>query len=146
MTELRGYIRSNPGTSTRLRLSWSGKTWKKASSGLRPESRDRCRKGEVCRAEAKVAIESRKGEGGQITMHYVYIIKAERYAGKYYVGYSENMDERLQAHNNGQSIHTAKYQPWKLVCYMAFVQKEQALKFETYLKSGSGRAFAKKHF
>jgi hypothetical protein len=34
--------------------------------------------------------------------------------------------------------------PWDLVFYAAFPQRLQAETFEKYLKSGSGRAFARK--
>ena len=40
--------------------------------------------------------------------------------------------------------HTAKFKPWELVWYCAFPHKYKALEFEKYLKSHSGRAFAKK--
>jgi hypothetical protein len=36
--------------------------------------------------------------------------------------------------------------PWKLECYFAFGCETLARDFEKYLKSGSGRAFAKRHF
>ena len=39
-----------------------------------------------------------------------------------------------------------KYKPWVLHVYFAFHEKDKALEFETYLKSHSGRAFAKKRF
>jgi hypothetical protein len=38
------------------------------------------------------------------------------------------------------------YGPWKLVVQIGFEDKVKAFAFEKYLKSGSGRAFAKKHF
>jgi predicted GIY-YIG superfamily endonuclease len=38
------------------------------------------------------------------------------------------------------------YGPWKLVVQIGFDDKAKAVAFEKYLKSGSGRAFAKKHF
>src|SRR5271165_2889966 len=44
------------------------------------------------------------------------------------------------------SSHAAKFRPWKLKLYIAFESKESALAFEQYLKSGSGRAFCKRHF
>src|SRR5215831_9296048 len=47
-------------------------------------------------------------------------------------------------HSAGRSAHTAKFKPWKLVWYCAFPDKYKALEFEKYLKSHSGRAFAKK--
>lgn len=49
-------------------------------------------------------------------------------------------------HNNGEVPHTSKYKPWNLQTIVAFTEKEKALAFEKYLKSHSGRAFAKKHF
>jgi putative endonuclease len=53
---------------------------------------------------------------------------------------------RLHAHNAGESIHTSKYKPWICVAYIAFADEHRAIEFEKYLKSGSGRAFASKHF
>ncbi len=62
----------------------------------------------------------------------------------FYVGYTTNLEQRLETHNSGWSIHTAKYRPWKLVMYLGFVEQEKAKEFERYLKSQSERAFAKK--
>ena len=36
--------------------------------------------------------------------------------------------------------------PWKLKLYIAFETLPQAQHFEKYLKSGSGHAFANRHF
>ena len=57
-----------------------------------------------------------------------------------------NVDERLKAHNAGMSPHTAKHRPWRLVASIWFADKQKALDFESYLKSGSGRSFAGRHF
>ena len=38
-----------------------------------------------------------------------------------------------------------KFMPWELVFYAALQDEVTARKFESYLKSGSGRAFARKH-
>ena len=43
-------------------------------------------------------------------------------------------------------IYAAQYRPWKLKTYLAFEKKATAVRFESYLKSGSGRAFCKRHF
>jgi len=48
------------------------------------------------------------------------------------------------SHNQGQSPPTAKYKPWDLITYHAFKDRTKALSFEKYLKSHSGKAFAKK--
>jgi hypothetical protein len=53
---------------------------------------------------------------------------------------------RLRAHNAGQNPSTASHRPWELVVSLEFQNEAVAVRFEKYLKSGSGRAFAKRHF
>jgi len=77
-------------------------------------------------------------------MFYVYVIKSE-IADEIYTGMTNNIERRLSEHNSGHSRHTMKFKPWRLVNYIAFADKQSAEKFEAYLKSGSGRAFARKH-
>jgi putative endonuclease len=77
-------------------------------------------------------------------MYYVYLVKSELFSDQIYTGFTENIEERILAHNMGKSVHTAKYRPWKLQTYLVFQTKEQALSFEKYLKSHSGRVFAAK--
>ena len=77
-------------------------------------------------------------------MYYVYIIKSINFSDQIYIGYTRNLIERIEKHNSGGSIHTAKYKPWELVMYLGFADKGRAIEFEAYLKSGSGRAFAAK--
>ena len=79
-------------------------------------------------------------------MHYVYLLKSESRPAKPYVGRTIDLKQRLLDHNRGHSPHTAKFIPWQLVAYFAFQQEKTAAAFEKYLKSGSGRAFAKRHF
>lgn len=76
-------------------------------------------------------------------MHYVYILVSETQPDRFYVGLTTDLRKRLRDHNSGQSGHTAKYVPWRLETYVAFSDKDKAARFERYLKSGSGRAFAK---
>jgi predicted GIY-YIG superfamily endonuclease len=79
-------------------------------------------------------------------MYYVYLIKSITFPETLYVGYTTNLEQRLETHNSGGSIHTAKYRPWQLVMYLSFAEQSKAKEFEEYLKSQSGRAFAKKRF
>lgn len=79
-------------------------------------------------------------------MHYVYLIQCIKYPVQYYFGQTTDLESRLQRHNAGRSFHTAKYCPWKLITYLAFEDKEKAISFEKFLKTGSGREFAKKRF
>jgi predicted GIY-YIG superfamily endonuclease len=77
-------------------------------------------------------------------MFYVYLIQSESFPDQRYVGFTTNLRERLATHNAGGSVHTAKYKPWKLISYHAFADERRARELEYYLKSGSGRAFARK--
>ena len=77
-------------------------------------------------------------------MHYVYIIQSIEHPDQYYSGLTDDVPTRLKDHNSGKSRHTSKYKPWKIISFHYFENEEVALKFEKYLKSGSGRAFAKK--
>jgi putative endonuclease len=79
-------------------------------------------------------------------MHSVYIIKSLKFPDKKYIGYTTNIKNRLYYHNNSLSKHTSQFKPWKLAICLAFSDKIKAIEFEKYLKSSSGRAFAKKHF
>lgn len=79
-------------------------------------------------------------------MYYVYSLQSENEPNRYYIGLTTDIESRLEEHNAGKSIHTNKFKPWELVAYVAFKDKAKAEKFEAYLKTGSGRAFSKRHF
>ncbi len=79
-------------------------------------------------------------------MKTVYLLQSTPHPSQYYVGLAGNVDDRLQQHNRGESLHTAKYRPWKLIVTVQFADDHKAHAFERYLKTGSGRAFAKRHF
>ncbi len=76
--------------------------------------------------------------------YYVYILQSEIDGERFYTGFTEDLDSRLKSHNSGGSPHTSKYKPWRIKTAVAFSDREKALDFERYLKSPSGRAFAKK--
>jgi putative endonuclease len=77
-------------------------------------------------------------------MFYVYMLRSSGFPDQTYIGFTEDLKKRLSVHNDGGSPHTAKFRPWTLVNYQAFSDRERALAFEKYLKSGSGNAFASK--
>ncbi|MFA4873158.1 MAG: GIY-YIG nuclease family protein [Patescibacteria group bacterium] len=77
-------------------------------------------------------------------MFYTYILK-EKQKHHFYVGSSNDLNERLQEHAQGLTRST-RGRVWNLYCYFAFPSETLARKFEQYLKTGSGRAFAKRHF
>jgi putative endonuclease len=78
-------------------------------------------------------------------MHYVYLLRSVRHPDQKYTGMTDDLKKRLAEHNDGKSIHTNKFKPWKLITYIAFDDRSRAEAFEAYLKQGTGHAFAKKH-
>ena len=75
---------------------------------------------------------------------YVYLIESLSCAGERYVGMTGDLKARLKQHNAGQSLHSAKFRPCKLVTYLAFSEPTKVEAFERSIKSGSGHAFAAK--
>jgi predicted GIY-YIG superfamily endonuclease len=76
----------------------------------------------------------------------VYVLESESNPQRHYTGICSDLPTRLRLHNNGLSAHTAKYRPWRVLVSLKFSDQATAVRFERYLKSGSGRAFAKRHF
>jgi predicted GIY-YIG superfamily endonuclease len=75
-------------------------------------------------------------------MFYVYSLKCK---DGYYIGCCEDLKERFERHKNDHVPATADRLPIVLEFYFAITNKYKAFEFENYLKSGSGRAFVKKH-
>jgi len=77
-------------------------------------------------------------------MFYVYILQSIHYPEKKYIGRTANVLQRLQDHNAGTTTYTKHYRPWHILVFIAFKNQTTAIKFESYLKTASGRAFANK--
>jgi predicted GIY-YIG superfamily endonuclease len=76
-------------------------------------------------------------------MYYVYGLYCK---DGFYVGCTDNLKERIERHEKGHVQATVDRRPVKLKFYFAISDKHKAFEFEKYLKSGSGRAFIKRHF
>ena len=87
------------------------------------------------------------GFGGQSPLlqklWYVYILKCR--TGIIYTGCTNNLEERINRHKSGQVLATKNLLPVEIVTYIVFTDKYKAYNFEKYLKTGSGRAFSKRH-
>jgi len=79
-------------------------------------------------------------------MYFVYILQSVNYPEKTYIGFTNNITNRLSVHNDGGSVYASKYKPWRLYNYIVFHEELKAIEFEKYLKSGAGKAFVNKHF
>jgi predicted GIY-YIG superfamily endonuclease len=77
---------------------------------------------------------------------FVYILKSVEHADEYYVGVTSDPGLRLMAHNAGLTTSTSKHRPWRILVCIEFDEERPALEFERYLKTGSGREFARRHF
>ena len=75
----------------------------------------------------------------------VYVLRSQCIPERYYTGLTSNLDSRLEAHNAGRCPHTATVRPWKVDVAIEFADEGRALRFEQYLKTGSGVAFSKRH-
>ena len=78
--------------------------------------------------------------------YYTYILVDVETGTHHYVGSTQDLSLRLEKHNSGEVPHTAKFKLWRIETATAFDSQEKAAAFEKYLKSGSGREFAKRHF
>lgn len=59
---------------------------------------------------------------------------------------TNNLNRRLKEHDEAASDnYTYRHRPWKLETYISFQSNLAAKEFEAYLKTGSGRAFIRRH-
>ena len=73
-------------------------------------------------------------------MYYVYILKSQK-TGRYYVGATENIENRLKEHNNGKSKSTRPFAPYEMVYQEICQSLCDARKREKYIKSKKSRRF-----
>ena len=77
---------------------------------------------------------------------FVYVLKSADPKSHFYTGLTTDVRARLADHNAGRCPHTARYRRWQLHVTIELPDEQRAVAFERYLKSGSGRAFAKRQF
>ena len=75
-------------------------------------------------------------------LFYTYVLKSEK-DDKLYIGYTNNLRERILNHNKGTVIATKKRRPLKLIYFEACLDKKHAIDREKYFKTGFGRRFLK---
>ena len=76
-------------------------------------------------------------------MYYVYVLKSQKTANLY-TGFTNNLRERFNQHNNNLSTYTKGRGPFELIYYEACNNKFDAMARERYLKSGMGKRYLKK--
>ena len=88
--------------------------------------------------------QTRPQQFSDLTFWYVYILKCAD--GKSYTGYTKDLNDRLNRHHRGSVPATKNRRPLDLITYVAFTDQYQAIFYEKYLKTGSGRAILSKRF
>jgi putative endonuclease len=76
-------------------------------------------------------------------MFYTYILKS-KVDESYYIGFTEDLKNRLKIHNQKRSRYSSSRAPFEIAWYAAFTDKKKSVEFEKYLKSSSGFAFRNK--
>jgi len=72
--------------------------------------------------------------------YFVYILRSLK-DGSFYIGYTSNLDRRLEEHNLGESRYTKKKKPWEIFYFEIFRSKREALKRERFLKKQKNTSF-----
>jgi len=65
---------------------------------------------------------------------YVYILYSEKLE-KFYVGQTQNVQQRIQQHNTGLESSTRPGMPWRLIWYTLAVDRGAAMKLEKKIKN-----------
>ncbi len=69
---------------------------------------------------------------------YVYVLRSAK-DGQFYIGSTNDVRRRVQQHQRGENVSTAKRLPVELLYFEGHTSKEDALRREKYLKSTKGR-------
>ena len=66
--------------------------------------------------------------------YYVYMLKSMGYKSVTYVGYTNNMNNRLKQHNTGKGAKFTRGRKWKIIYKEEFKSKKEAILREYYIK------------
>ncbi|MDD3647149.1 MAG: GIY-YIG nuclease family protein [Candidatus Dojkabacteria bacterium] len=67
-------------------------------------------------------------------MFFVYILKSKK-DNKFYIGCTGNLKDRIIRHNQGRERSTKNRKPFELEYVRGFSIRQEAIKYESYLKS-----------
>jgi len=75
-------------------------------------------------------------------VYYVYVLYSKVF-DKFYIGFSDNLRERIAKHKKGKTFAGSRLKDFKLVYYEACLSKKDAENRERQLKTGFGRDYLK---
>jgi len=65
--------------------------------------------------------------------YYVYILQSEM-DSSFYVGCTQDLEDRVQRYNQGRSKYTKSKRPWKLIYHEEYPSRSEAMKREYVIK------------
>lgn len=78
----------------------------------------------------------------ELSPHYTYVLRSQK-NGRWYTGYTYNLQKRLRQHNEGKSQYTSHRGPYEVIYYEVCGNENDARAREKYLKSGMGKRYLK---
>ena len=85
-------------------------------------------------------------EGHKTTMAYfVYFLKSLQ-NGDIYVGSTDDVRKRVARHNAGKVKSTKGYRPWRLLKYLEYASRSEAMKAELFYKTGQQKEILRKEY
>jgi len=73
-------------------------------------------------------------------MYYVYVLQSLK-DKRFYTGFTDNLDRRIEEHNNKQEPSTKSRVPFRLVYFEGCLSKKDAIAREKQLKTGKGKKY-----
>jgi putative endonuclease len=73
-------------------------------------------------------------------MFYTYVLRSKR-DGKFYTGYTSDLENRIEKHNRGQIESTKMRKPFELIYFEACSDEKDAIRREKYLKTSWGKRY-----
>ena len=71
-------------------------------------------------------------------MYHVYVLISLK-DHRLYIGFTTNIERRVQEHSIGKNISTKDRRPFKLIYSESYLTEKEAKRRELYLKGGKGR-------
>ena len=72
-------------------------------------------------------------------MYYIYVLQ-DKLSSKFYVGHTNNIEERIKRHNEGRSGYTKRGQ-WKLYYFEKYKTRSEAMRREKEIKYKKSRRY-----
>ncbi len=73
-------------------------------------------------------------------MFYVYILESEK-DNSFYIGQTNDLNKRIDFHNQGLSKYTSRKIPWRIVYFEKYNTRTEAIQGELFLKKQRNRTF-----